>query len=377
LCIPLKFQEAVHGVLYFDNSYLEDAFGFVDDETMTQINRHTNIVIERRMHFLKIKEQVDLLMAEKSAQIELRGGGFVARSDVMKRLLKQTDQVAATESNILILGETGTGKELLANRIHLNSKRREGPHIVVDSTTIPESLMESELFGHEKGAFTGADRRKFGRIEMANKGTLFLDEIGELPLGAQAKLLRALQEKTFIRLGGTRTLKSDFRLVAATNRNLAEEVETGRFREDLYFRLNVIPLHLPPLREREADIDLLAQHFLHRYAARYQRTGLELSVDHKKMLRAYPWPGNIRELKNVIERAVLLSGKEGLELSLSAQIRPTVDHPFADTPSFNEMQRRYIGYILKETGGKVGKAAELLGMKRTSLYTRMRILRMK
>lgn len=377
MCIPLKFEEAVHGVLYFDNSYLEDAFGFVDDETMTQIIRHTNIVIERRMHFLRIKEQVDLLTAEKSARMEIRSGGLVARSVVMKRLLEQADQVAATESTVLVLGETGTGKELLANRIHLNSKRRAGPNIVVDSTTIPENLMESELFGHEKGAFTGADRRKFGRIEMANKGTLFFDEIGELPLGAQAKLLRALQEKTFVRVGGIRTLKSDFRLVAATNRNLEEEVEAGRFREDLYFRLNVIPLHLPPLREREADIDLLAQHFLQRYAARYQRTGLELSADHKKMLHAYPWPGNIRELKNVMERAVLLSGKEGLELSLSAQIRPPTDHPFADTPSFEEMQRRYIGYILKKTDGKVGKAAELLGMKRTSLYTRMRILRMK
>ena len=377
LCIPLKFQEAVHGVLYFDNSYLEDAFGFIDDETMTQIIRHTNIVIERRMHFLKIKEQVDLLTAEKSARMALRGGGLLARSAVMKRLLEQADQVAATESTVLILGETGTGKELLANRIHLNSKRREGPNIIVDSTTIPENLMESELFGHEKGAFTGADRRKFGRIEMANRGTLFLDEIGELPLSAQAKLLRALQEKTFIRVGGTRTLKSDFRLVAATNRDLAAEVEAGRFREDLYFRLNVIPLVLPPLRQRSADIDLLAEHFLQRYAARYQRTGLDLSPIHKKMLHAYPWPGNIRELKNVMERAVLLSGKDGLELSLSAQIRPPTDHPFADTPSFEEIQRRYIGYILKKTDGKVEKAAELLGMKRTSLYTRMRILRMK
>lgn len=377
LCLPLEFQGRAHGILYFDNSYLADAFGFIDNETMTQIIRHTNIVIERRMHFLKIKEQVDLLTAEKSARMEFSHEGFVARSDVMQRLLNQADQVAATESTVLILGETGTGKELLANRIHLNSKRSEGPNIIVDSTTIPETLMESELFGHEKGAFTGADKRKPGRIEIANHGTLFLDEIGELPLGAQAKLLRTLQEKTFIRVGGTRTLKSDFRLVAATNRNLEEEVAAGRFREDLYFRLNVIPLQLPPLRERSADIDLLAQHFLQRYASRYQRTGLALSVEHKKMLRAYPWPGNIRELKNVMERAVLLSGEEGLELSITAQIRPPTDHPFADTPSFREMQRRYIAYILERSGGKVGRAAERLGMKRTSLYTRMRILGME
>jgi transcriptional regulator with GAF, ATPase, and Fis domain len=297
----------------------------------------------------------------------------------MTELLDQADQIARTESTVLILGETGTGKELLAKRIHAKSARSEAPFVVVDSTTIPENLLESELFGHERGAFTGAERQKIGRIELAHQGTLFLDEVGELPLSAQVKLLRVLQEKTFNRVGGNRTINSDFRLLVATSRDLAAEVAAGRFREDLYYRLNVIPIHLPPLRERSEDIPLLADYYLKHYAAKYTRASIGLTADQNKALCRYRWPGNIRELKNILERAVLLSGDNQLELNLPAEVQGKADHPFADFPSLEEVQRRYIRDVLKKTGGKIagpGGAAEILGMKRTSLYTRMRLLGM-
>jgi len=250
---------------------------------------------------------------------------------------------------------------------------------VVDSTTIPENLLESELFGHERGAFTGADRQKVGRIELAHQGTLFLDEVGELSLSAQVKLLRVLQDRTFNRIGGNRTISSEFRLIAATNRDLAAEVAAHRFREDLYYRLNVIPVHLPPLRDRMEDIALLADYYLKQYAVKYRRAFIGLTADQNATLCRYRWPGNIRELKNVLERAVLLSGDNQMELKLPAEVQGKEDNPFADSPSLEEVQRRYIRDVLKKTGGRIagpGGAAEILGMKRTSLYARMRTLGM-
>ncbi len=380
LCIPIEVEDGVHGVLYYDNSYLDDAFDFLDPDIMKILARHTNLLVERRFNYLKIKKERNLLASEKSIHVEYEKSRILARSAAMARVLEQVDQVAQTESTILIMGETGTGKELLAKRIHNKSSRSSGPFIVVDSTTIPENLLESELFGHEKGAFTGADRRKIGRIELAHKGTLFMDEIGELPMSAQVKLLRALQEKEFRRLGGTRIIRSDFRLVAATNRDLAREVEEGRFREDLFFRLNVIPIHLPPLRERKEDIVLLAKYFLKRYAKKYKRYGLTLTRQQQNMLRRYRWPGNVRELQNIMERAVLLSENNQLKIILPAEFQTKSDNPFADLPSLDEIQRRYIKYVLDYTGGKIagpGGAAEILGMKRTSLYSRMKQLGMK
>jgi transcriptional regulator with PAS, ATPase and Fis domain len=246
--------------------------------------------------------------------------------------------------------------------------------VIVDPTTIPETLIESELFGHEKGAFTGADRQKLGRIELAHRGTLFIDEVGEIPKSSQVKLLRVLQEKTLIRVGGTKTIMSDFRLIAATNRDLADEVAAGHFREDLYYRLNVISITLPPLRERNEDVPFLARHFLSLYAAKHNQLVPGLSQEDETLLLAYHWPGNIRELKNVMERAVLLSTKDRLEISLPVKRSLSSDDCFSDFPSLDEMQRRYIRFIMEKTGGKVsgpGGAAELLEMKRTSLYKRM------
>jgi transcriptional regulator with GAF, ATPase, and Fis domain len=249
----------------------------------------------------------------------------------------------------------------------------------VDAATIPENLLESELFGHERGAFTGADRRKLGQLEMAHEGTLFLDEVGELILSAQVKLLRAIQEKEFNRLGGTRTIRSNFRLIAATNRNLEKEVAESRFREDLFYRLNVIPIHLPPLRERQEDISLLADYFIDRYTKKYNRHDLKITGEQEIILRTYKWPGNVRELQNIIERAVLLSNEKQLEFSLPIDMRGQSTNSFEDLPTLENLQRRYIEFVIKKTKGQIGGtggAAEVLGMNRTSVYSRMRQLRM-
>ncbi len=379
LCIPVEVDGAVHGVMYFDNSYLPDAFDFLDPEIMRGIARHTNLVIERRFHHLQVEEERNILVSLKTLDDDRDRSKLIANSKNMTRLLHLSDQVAGTESTVLITGETGTGKELLANRIHKQSQRPQKPFIIVDSTSIPENLVESELFGHEQGAFTGADKRKLGQIEMAHEGTLFFDEIGELPLSSQVKLLRALQEKEFNRVGGTRTIHSDFRLIAATNRDLEEEVAQGRFREDLYYRLNVIPIHLPPLRERQTDIVLLAEHFIRHHARKYNRHNLELTTAQETLLCAYQWPGNVRELQNIIERAVLLSADNQLEFSLPIDIQRQPNNPFEDLPTLEDVQRRYIEFVIKKTGGQiggVGGAAEILGMNRTSVYSRMRQLKL-
>jgi transcriptional regulator with GAF, ATPase, and Fis domain/tetratricopeptide (TPR) repeat protein len=380
LCIPIEIEGKTQGVLYYDNSYLDDAFDFSDPGILKQMARHTNLLIERRFNYLRIKEERNQLASEKFFLLEQEKEEIFHHSRIMTGLLEQADRIAGTESSVLILGETGTGKELLSKRIHAHSQLADGPFIVVDVTTIPENLLESELFGHERGAFTGADNRKIGRLELAHKGTLLLDEVGELPLTAQTKLLRVLQEKNFHRLGGTRTISSNFRLIAATNRRLEEEVAAGRFRQDLFYRLNVIPLHLPPLRERQEDITLLANYFIKQYGVKYKRSSVGLTDEQEKMLRSYRWPGNIRELKNVIERAVILSAENQLELNLPADIQSDQFDPFADLPSLEEVQRRYIKYIIQKSGGRISGpdgAAEILGMKRTSLYSRMRALGMR
>jgi transcriptional regulator with PAS, ATPase and Fis domain len=299
----------------------------------------------------------------------------------MREQLSMAGQVATTDSTVLLTGETGTGKGMFAQWIHENSCRSEGAFIVVDCATIPENLVESELFGYEKGAFTGADKQKLGRIELAHNGTLFLDEIGELPLHLQTKLLKTLEEKTFVRIGGGRSIRSDFRLIAATNRTLKNEVAAGRFREDLFYRLNVFPLSMPPLREREEDIIELARYFVEFYARKYGRLGLELSRKDIGMLMKYAWPGNVRELQNVIERAIILTKDNELHIPLFPEgPHADVKGTFDDLPALDELQRRYIRHVFEYTRGRVSGpsgAAEILGMKRTSLYSRMKALGMQ
>lgn len=378
LCIPIEEESLTRGILYLDNSYLDDAFNFLDVSMLQVLGRHTSVVMERLLDHLQIKTEWRLMAQQKDQYSEqLEREPLIARSTVMLDLLKSADRVAVSDSTMLISGETGTGKELMARRIHQKSPRKQWPLVVVDSTAITEGLVESELFGHEKGAFTGVDQRKIGKIELAHKGTLFLDEIGELPLMAQAKLLRALQEKTFFRVGGMGSLASDFRLLAATNRNLAAEVAAGRFRQDLYYRLNVIPLTVPPLRERKEDIPVLARFFFDSYTRKYARPNLNLTQEYEEELKKYSWPGNVRELKNVIERAVIMSPDDHMLLGLTEAAPRTESHLLANRPTLDELQRRYIKHIVEQTGGRVGGpggAAEILGMKRPSLYSRMRQL---
>ena len=372
MCIPFVDEDQVKGVLYHDNSYIEDCFDHFDDSQLLRIAGSFTRYISRIRHFSRQMEgKATRHLKQMDSSDSTR---ILTQSPSMQKLLAQAKQVAGSNSTILILGETGVGKELMARDIHNLSPRRDQPMVIVDPTTIPETLIESELFGHEKGAFTGADRQKLGRIELAHRGTLFIDEVGEIPKSSQVKLLRVLQEKTLIRVGGTKTITSDFRLIAATNRNLADEVAAGRFREDLYYRLNVISITLPPLRERNEDVLFLARHFLSLYAAKHNQQVPGLRQEDEDLLLAYHWPGNIRELKNVMERAVLLSTRDRLEISLPVKSSLTSNHFFSDLPSLDEVQRRYIRYVMEKTGGKVsgtGGAAELLNMKRTSLYKRM------
>ncbi len=378
LCLPFELEGRARAVFYHDNSYLNDSFGFLDGPLLVRLVRHLSLFIDRIWQYGHLLGQ----QAPKTSPRIVPADSFdedeiVAQSPLMQALLAQADQIARSESIVLLLGETGVGKELLARRIHRTSDRRKGPYVVIDATTIQENLIESELFGHEKGAFTGADRQKRGRIELANGGTLFLDEVGELPLAVQGKLLRFLQERTFVRIGGRRNLIADCRLLAATNRNLEEEVAAGRFRRDLFYRVNVVPLTIPPLRERKQDILPLARRFLDHYGRDPHRAQPEIPSADEKRLTDYSWPGNVRELKNMVERAVLLFDGKRLDFNFPAGSRLSSTHPFADMPTMEELQRRYIRHVLESTGGRIRGpegAAERLGMKRTTLYARMKKL---
>src|SRR6201997_3773314 len=263
---------------------------------------------------------------------------IVGRSAALRRVLRQVEVVAPTDSGVLIQGETGTGKELIAEAIHNRSGRRDRPFIKVNGATIPSGLLESELFGHEKGAFTGAIMRKPGRFELADKGTLFLDEVGDIPLELQAKLLRVLQEHEFERLGSTRTQQVDVRVIAATHQDLKQMVEEGTFRSDLYYRLHVFPLLVPPLRGRREDIPLIVRHFVDKYASRMNRNIETISTHAMEVLTNYAWPGNVRELQNFIERAVILSPGTSLRAPVEELARETVQGSETHLSTLEEME---------------------------------------
>ncbi len=280
--------------------------------------------------------------------------------------------VAPTDANVLILGETGTGKELVARAIHRLSPRRNLPLITLNCAAIPTGLLESELFGYERGAFTGALSQKIGRFEMAHRSTLFLDEVGDIPLDLQPKLLRALQEKSFERLGGTKTIPIDVRLVAATNRNLAEMMGDKLFRSDLYYRLKVFPITTPALRDRPEDIPILARYFVKKYAAKMGRQIDKIPAETMRALVSWPWPGNVRELENFIERSVILSRGPSVRAPL-AEIRADVK-PIASSSTLEQVEREHIMRVLRESGGVITTAATSLGLHRTTLNAMMRKL---
>jgi formate hydrogenlyase transcriptional activator len=304
--------------------------------------------------------------------------GIIGQSPALRRVLQMVEHVAPGDSTVLLLGETGTGKELIARAIHNRSSRRNQSFAKVNCAAIPSGLLESELFGHERGAFTGAITQKVGRLELADRGSLFLDEIGDIPLELQPKLLRVLQEREFERLGSTRTRKVDIRVVAATHRDLEGMILEKEFRSDLYYRLNVVPIFLPPLRKRPEDIPLLVQHFVQRFARKVHKTVDLIPPDTMEALRRYPWPGNIRELENVIERAVVLSSGPVLRILNHDLTTRIVSRKDAGRPqTLEEVERSHILTTLKETrwilSGSGGAAARL-GLNRSTLYFRMKKL---
>jgi PAS domain S-box-containing protein len=313
---------------------------------------------------------------QEEIKVEQSYGEVVGESPAMRRVFKAIGMVADTESTVLVLGETGTGKELTARAIHNLSRRRHGVMVKVNCAALPSSLAESELFGHERGAFTGAVQQKKGRFELAHNGTIFLDEVGELSADVQVKLLRVLQEQEFERLGSTRPTKVNVRVIAATNRKLEEEVALGRFRSDLYYRLNIFPIHLPALRERKPDVPLLATHFAIDFARRMGKTVRGIDTEAMTRLTAYEWPGNVRELANVLERAVILcDGPSILEEHLSVLGRDRRDT--GTFPTLEEMERQHILRALAQTGGVLAGpqgAAKLLGMRRSTVWSRMKKL---
>ncbi|AMV72415.1 sigma-54 dependent transcriptional regulator [Desulfuromonas carbonis] len=334
---------------------------------------------EIKLTVAKALERERLLAENRYLHQELEGryafSGIVGKSLAMQEVFEISSSVAQSNANVLITGESGTGKELIARSIHFSSPRKEKPFIVLNCAALSEGVLESELFGHERGAFTGATATKKGRFELAHEGTLFIDEVGEMSLTAQVKLLRVLQEHEFERVGGTRTIRSDVRLVAATNKNLETEVKKGTFREDLFYRLNVVNIELPPLRERREDIEGLARHFLAKYVQETGKKIQDLAPRTLSCLLAYEWPGNVRELQNAIERAVVLAKGEVITprdlpqgLQGDGQICLELPERGGSLPEILEdLERQLIMQTLKREGGSQTRAADALGIKRTTL----------
>ncbi|NTW60205.1 MAG: sigma-54-dependent Fis family transcriptional regulator [Nitrospirae bacterium] len=328
------------------------------------------IVVDRACEYGRLSVKSKLLEQElvrKESPFE-----FVGTSRQLKDILALIRKVAPTDSPVFIQGESGTGKELVANTVWHYSKRKDTPFIALNCASLSESLIESEIFGHEKGAFTSAYQLKHGLVEVADTGTLFLDEIGEMPIGLQAKLLRFLDSGEFRRVGGNKALTVDVRLIAATNKDLAAMIKQGTFREDLYYRLNVINITLPPLRERKEDIAALARHFLKQYAKKLDKSITDLTSDALELLAGYHWPGNVRELENVVERAVILCESNLLGAEDLSVPTPAVIAELGTNPSLEEMEKNYILRVLKEANGNQSRASQLLGIDRKTLYLKLK-----
>ncbi len=401
LCsVPLRSSRGVVGVLNV-GSRIPDAYSTDDAAALQQLSTHVAIAIENAQIYEEVKELKNRLAEEKlyleeEIRVDHHFADIIGGSAAIKDVLQQIQTVAATDSTVLILGETGTGKELLARALHDLSPRKDRTFVRVNAAALPAGLLESELFGHERGAFTGAIASKVGRFELADRGTLFLDEVGDVPLELQVKLLRVLQEREFERLGSTRTRRVDVRVIAATNRDLAQMIGEGTFRSDLYYRLNVFPVHVPPLRERRDDIPPLVRYFVQKFSARLRRQITTIPASTMSVLQDWHWPGNIRELENIIERAVILSSGHDLQVPLSEMLPSTGLPPVltrvrqarepaaqpTDSPpgTFADGEREMILRVLRESRGIIagpGGAAARLAMKRTTLQSKMRKLGIK
>jgi len=372
LCVPLNIKDRTIGVLEVINKIGSKTFTLEDQSLLKTFSNLAAIAIENARLYQDIKfENVNLKKELLNGKLPSK---FIGRSKKIKEKLGMADQVAKADTTVLLLGESGTGKELFAEHIHHQSKRGKNPLIKVNCAAIPENLIETELFGYVRGAFTDAVSDKMGKFELANGGTIFLDEIAELSYSVQSKLLRILQDHIIQRVGGTTSKKVDIRLIAATNKNLYEEVNQNRFREDLFFRLNVIPIFIPPLRERKDDIPLLAEYFLDRFNRDLKKNIKGFSKDFMKALNSYYWPGNVRELQNVIERSVVLCkndiltrkdlylGNENLAIR-GTDVRP--DYPLKE--AVNNFKKNYITKVLEKTGWKQTNASKILKIQRTYL----------
>ncbi|MBV8730581.1 MAG: sigma 54-interacting transcriptional regulator [Acidobacteriia bacterium] len=379
--LPLVTSNGTLGTLEIGSTTI-GAWTDEDIEFLVQVASQIGIAVENALSYRQLNELKERLATEKlyledEIRLDNNNGNMVGEGAAFQSVLRGIKIVAPTDATVLILGETGTGKELVARAIHEMSSRGRGSFVKVNCAAIPASLLESELFGHEKGSFTGAVAQKIGRFELAHKGTLFLDEIGEMPLELQPKLLRAIQDQEFERIGGTRTIRTDVRFVAATNRNLKAMVDEDSFRADLYYRLHVFPLNVPPLRERREDIPLLVRYFVQKHAQRMGRKVESIPMHAMQTLTKYEWPGNIRELQNVIERSVILSNGPDLHVAMpeiSGNAAPVALHS-RDSNGSQAADRARILRALKEANGQVGGpngAAARLGLKRTTLQSRMR-----
>jgi formate hydrogenlyase transcriptional activator len=378
--VPMTTARAALGILSVA-SRRPDAFAAEQVGVLQQVSAQIAIAVENGIAYEEIRRLTNQLMSEKlyledEIRVDHGFGGIVGHAPALQRVLHQVETVASTDATVLLTGETGTGKELIARAIHDRSARKDRTFVRVNCAAIPSTLIESEMFGHERGAFTGAIATRVGRFEVAQGGTIFLDEVGDLPLEAQPKLLRVLQEREFERIGATRSVHVDVRVIAATNRALSTMVERREFRRDLYYRLNVFPIRLPPLRERREDIPALVRHFADKHARRIKRTVTNVPTDVMEALAAWEWPGNIRELDNVIERAVILS-RDGVLRMPAAEIQDLTVPRREPRGRLIALEREAIVSALRDAGGVVGGpsgAAERLGLKRTTLQSRMRTL---
>jgi Nif-specific regulatory protein len=361
MCVPLVMIDRKLGVLYLDTTVARDPFNKDHLQLVTAIAGISAVAIENARHFEWLERENERLLADVNIEHNM-----VGESGAMQRVYHFISKVAPTDATVLINGESGTGKELAARAIHRNSKRAQKPFMAVNCAALSESLLESELFGHERGAFTGAIAQKKGRLEIAAGGTVFLDEIGELSPSLQVKLLRVLQEREFERVGGTVTIKVDVRVIAATNKNLDDAMAAGEFRHDLYYRLNVVSLEMPALRDRREDIMLLANYFVEKYGAMCNRKLKGISPDTRASLQAYDWPGNVRELENTLERAVVLGTTEWiLPEDLPEALLEQVDNVAARTTyheAVAQSKKQIIMSAMDQARGNLNDAARLLGV---------------
>jgi Nif-specific regulatory protein len=384
VCVPLMIEETVIGVLYADSNRFSPAFAKGEMSIISAFASQAAIAIENaKLHGNLVLSQETLTLENQKLRQELSGryefSGIIGKSKSMQEIFLTIRKVAPLTTTILIQGETGTGKELIARAIHFHGPRKSAALVAVNCGAMPKELLESELFGHKKGAFTGAVNDKVGLFETANGGTIFLDEIGEMPIELQVKLLRVLQESTIRRVGENSDRKVDVRVIAATNRDLSEDVKTGIFRRDLYYRLCVIPITIAPLRQRREDIIPLIEHFLGKYEAKMSKQGIEISSEAMKLILTNPWPGNVRELENSIERALALCGDSRLlttvhfpHLIAESGLLDRLEQSKSLKAKLRSVEREIIIETLEKTGGRITRAAEILEVTRQHLHNKIK-----